>query len=148
MNKIFKKVPLENASMVYELYCKEENIEVDIEKCQLAIKIYEKLLKDGNYTYACYVNNKIIAVVNVYKNMQYYPTDLDVPYVHLECVIVDKQYQCIGIGTELITNVINLVKAEGCTYIIGQSAVIAMQKVFYKSGLTDASNKDFRYERS
>lgn len=142
----FKKVPLEDVHMVYELYCKEQNCELIDKDFEKAKKIYNELLNRGNYTYACYVNNKIIAVVNIYKNMQYYPTDLNAPYVHLECVIVDKKWQNQGIGTELITKAILLVKSEGCTYIIGQSSNPYMQKVFYQSGLTVRKYKDFRYE--
>lgn len=146
MNKIFKKVPLKDVNMVFELYCEEANCKVDEEKLNKATKIYESLLQNGNYTYACYVDNKIIAVVNIYKNMQYYPTDLHAPYIHLECVIVDKKHQNMGIGTELISNAVNFVKEEGCTYIIGQSSNPFMQKVFYKAGLNKIDCKDFRFE--
>lgn len=146
MKKIFKKVPLKDVEMVFKLYCDLEKCEVIEEDLKKAIKIYEELLQRGNYTYACYMDNKIVAVVNVYKNMQYYPTDLYAPFVHLECVMVDENYQNMGIGTELITNVINLVKEEGYTYIIGQSPNPFMQKIFYKAGLTNVECKDFRIE--
>jgi Acetyltransferase (GNAT) family. len=146
MKKLFKKVPLEDVYMVYELYCKEENIELEQNKIERAKEIYSEILFNKSYTYACYIDDRIVASVNVYKNMQYYPTDLEAPFIHLECVMVLKEYQNQGIGTELITNVINLVTKEGCTYIIGQSPNPAMQKVFYKAGLTDQSCKDFRKE--
>ncbi len=144
--KEFKKVPLEDVYMVYELYCNEEKLQVKEEDLLKAKEIYSELLSRGNYTYACYIDNKIIGVVNVYKNMQYYPTDLNAPYIHLECVIIDLEYQNKGIGTELLTNVVNLVKEEGYTYIIGQSHEKAMQRVFYKAGLTTTDCKDFRIE--
>ena len=144
--KIFKKVPLEDIQMVYDLYCRIEKCVLSAQDLDKAKEIYSELLHSGHYTYACYINNKIVAVVNVYKNMQYYPTDLHAPYVHLECVMVDESYQNQGIGTELITRVIKLVKDEGCTYIIGQSPNPYMQKIFYKSGLQNTKCKDFRYE--
>lgn len=142
----FKKVPLEDVRMVYELYCMEQKCEVIEKDFEKVKNIYKELLSRGNYTFACYINNKIIAVVNIYKNMQYYPTDLNAPYVHLECVIVDKDWQGQGIGTKLITKAVSLVKSEGCTYIIGQSSNPYMKKVFYKSGLTIKKYEDFRYE--
>ena len=147
-NKIYKKVPIEDVQLVYDLYCREEkcnSLKKDLTK---ATKIYRQLLQKGCYTFACYIDNKIVGVVNVYKNMQYYPTDLHAPFVHLECVIVDELYQNQGIGTELISNVVELVKQEGCTYIIGQSSNPYMQKVFLKSGLTIQKYKDFRYENN
>lgn len=145
-NRVFKKVPLEDVQMVYDLYCREQKCTMCKEDLDKATDIYMVLLHRGNYTYGCYINDKIVAVVNVYKNMQYYPTDLHAPYVHLECVIVDEMYQNQGIGTELITKVIELVKQEGCTYIIGQSSNPYMQKAFFKGGLTIEKYKDFRYE--
>lgn len=144
--KEFKKVPLEDVEMVFKLYCDIEKCEVTEKNLKKATKIYKELLQKGNYTYACYIDKKIIAVVNVYKNMQYYPTDLYAPYIHLECVMVDKNYQNKGIGTQLITNVISLVKSEGFTYIIGQSPNPFMQRIFYKAGLTNIDCKDFRLE--
>lgn len=147
MNKIFKKVPLEDVKQVFGLYCMDASVISTEKAIKEAQKIYENLLANGNYTYACYIEGKVVGVVNIYKNMQYYPTDLDAPYVHLECVIVDHNYQNKGIGTELITKAVELVKKEGCTYIIGQSKNPFMQKVFYKAGLTNVKYKDFRFER-
>ena len=146
--RVYKKVPIEDVHMVYDLYCREEKcnaLKNDIDK---ATKIYKQLLQRGCYTYACYIDNRIVGVVNVYKNMQYYPTDLYAPYVHLECVIVDELYQNQGIGTELIAKVVELVKQEGCTYIIGQSSNQYMQKAFLKGGLTIKKYHDFRYENN
>lgn len=145
-NRIYKKVPTEDVPMVYKLYCGIEKCNVVKSDMDKAMKIYEQLLERGSYTYACYIDNKIIGVVNVYKNMQYYPTDLNAPYVHLECVMVDKLYQNQGIGTELISKAVELVKKEGCTYIIGQSPNPYMQKAFLKGGLIIQNCKDFRYE--
>ena len=147
-NKIYKKVPIKDVQLVYDLYCREEKCNSLKKELAKATKIYRQLLQKGCYTFACYIDNKIVGVVNVYKNMQYYPTDLHAPYVHLECVIVDELYQKQGIGTELISNVVELVKQEGCTYIIGQSSNPYMQKVFLKSGLTIQKYKDFRYENN
>ena len=148
INRVYKKVPIKDVSMVYDLYCREEKCDVLKDDVDKATKIYQQLLEQGCYTYACYINNKIVGVVNVYKNMQYYPTDLNAPYVHLECVIVDELYQNQGIGTELITKAVELVKKEGCTYIIGQSSNLYMQKAFLKGGLTIQKYKDFRYENN
>lgn len=147
-NKIYKKVPIEDVPFVYDLYCREEKCNVLRDDVEKATEIYKQLLQRGCYTYACYIDNKIVGVVNVYKNMQYYPTDLYAPYVHLECVIVDESYQNQGIGTELITNVVELVKQEGCTYIIGQSSNPYMKKAFLKGGLTIQKYDDFRYENN
>ena len=146
INKIYKKVPIEDIPEVYDLYCREEKCDVLKDDLYKAIKIYKQLLEQGCYTYSCYINDKIVGVVNVYKNMQYYPTDLNAPYVHLECVIVDKLYQNQGIGTELITKAVELIKKECCTYIIEQSSNPYMQKAFLNGGLTNQKCKDYRYE--
>ena len=145
MVKQFKKVPLEDIPMVYRIYCQIEKTVETKEQINRAMEIYKNdILSRGSYTYACYVNEIIVGVVNVYKNWQMYPTDQEKPFVHLECIMVSPKYQNCGIGTELITNVVKLVTKEGCTYIIGQSPVMAMQKVFYSAGLTEQDCKDFR----
>ena len=145
-DRIYRKVPIEDVSMVYRLYCEIEKCDVTDGDVNKAIKIYQQLLKQGCYTFACYIDNKIVGAVNIYKNMQYYPTDLNAPFVHLECVMIKPLYQNKGIGTELITKAVELVKKEGCTYIIGQSPNPYMQKAFLKGGLTIQNCKDFRYE--
>lgn len=145
MDKVFKKVPLKDVAMVYEIYCSIENCEKIQSDVKRAKAIYKKdILNKGSYTYACYLDGKIVASVNIYKNMQYYPTDLYAPFVHLECVMVHKSFQGKGIGSELIKNAIDLVKQEGCTYIIGQTPVEAMKKIFFKAGLIERDCEDFR----
>lgn len=143
--KVFKKVPVEDVPMVYDIYCMIENCEIKNRDVEQAMEMYKNdILAKGSYTYACYIDGKIVASVNVYKNMQYYPTDLHAPFVHLECVMVHKNFQGKGIGTELISNVVKLVKEEGCTYIIGQTPVEAMKKIFFKAGLVERDCEDFR----
>ena len=145
MEIVFKKVPLEDIEIVYKLYCEIEGVEATIKDIEKAKEIYKnKILPRDSYTYAGYIDNNIVATVNVYKNWQMWPTDLDDPFVHLECVMVSPNYQGKGIGTELIINIVTLVYNEGVTYTIGQSPVEAMQHIFYKAGLTETNCKDFR----
>jgi len=146
MKKEFKKVPLEDIPMVYKIYCEVENFEITQEGISRAKEIYQNhiLSSNGSYSYACYINDVIVGVVNVYKNWQMYPTDHDDPFVHLECVMVSPTMQNQGIGKELIINAVELVKSEGYTYIIGQSPVAAMQKIFEDAGLTERDCLDFR----
>lgn len=142
-----RKVNISEISDVYALYCEEENIKtikkVDLKKAK---KIYAQMLKKGCYTLGAFDSDCLVGVVSVYKNMQYYPLNLENPFVHLECVIIKRGYQNKGIGTSLLVDAVKTVKQEGCTYIIGQSDEHNMQKVFYKSGLTNTKYKDFRFE--
>ena len=42
-------------------------------------------------------------------------------------IIVRKEYQNQGVGTELLTRVLEVIKDEGCTYVIMQSGNPAVQ---------------------
>ena len=140
----YKKIKLKEVDQVYKLYCQEESMVIEPMAIEKARKIYSLMLANDSYTFACFKDEKIIAVVNVNKILDYYPDYQNAPYVHLETIIVAKEYQGQGIGTQLLTECIKLLKTEGVTYIIGQSKNPTMKSVFIKAGLIDQSCDDFR----
>lgn len=48
-------------------------------------------------------------------------------------IIVRKEYQNQGVGTELLTRVLEVIKEEGCTYAIMQSGNPAVQHSILQS---------------
>lgn len=142
-----RKVELHEVKSVYSIYCEIEKCPVTESSIIQAESIYQNLIEKDSYTLGAYVNNELIGAINVYKNMQYYPTDLDAPFVHLECCMIKKDYQNKGVGTKLLTEAFRIIREEGCTYIIAQSPILAMQKILFKVGLTDTTCKNFGWDR-
>lgn len=145
-----RKIEESDILNVCNLYLNEENIvysKADFEDYIFnAKKIYKEMLKNGSYTFGCFSDdNKLIGVVNVNKILDYYPKYDKDPYVHLETCIVDKNWQNQGVGTFLLTSVFELIKLEGVSYIIIQSANPFIHSICKKIGLTD-SRKDMRID--
>lgn len=146
MNMIkYKKITEEDIEQVFFLYCKEENKIVTKDDIIKAKKIYKKILERDCYTFGAFLDKKIVGVINVNKILDYYPGYSNLPYIHLETFIIDKEYQNRGIGSNLFKEVIELIKKEGCSYILIQSNNEYVQKIAKKSGLTQ-SLYDMRYD--
>lgn len=140
----FRKIDEYEVPSIRNLYFQEENIHMNFMQIQhyeaRVRNIYERMLSNGSYIYGCYdtENKKLVASITVNKCLDCYPNYTDYPYVHLETFIVHKEYQNKGIGTQLLKNVLEILKKEGCTYILMQSNNPAVIHIAKKVGLTDS----------
>lgn len=140
----FKKLEINDMHNLRKLYFQEEDIQMDVLQIQgyesKITNVYEQMMLRGSYIYGCFEkkNSRLIAAITVNKCLDCYPGYTDEPYIHLETFIVHKEYQNKGIGTQLITNVLEIIKEEGCTYIIMQSNNPAVQRIARKAGLSDS----------
>lgn len=141
---IFKKLEVLNVPCVRALYFQEENINMNIMQVRhyeaRARKVYAEMLSRGSYIYGCFDDEtkRLVGAITVNKCLDLYPNYVDKPYIHLETFIVRKEYQNQGVGTELLTKVLELIKEEGCTYVIMQSGNPAVRHMAKKVGLTDS----------
>jgi len=139
----FRKLEVYHVPCIRNLYFQEEDIQMNFMQVQhyeaRVRKVYARMLSMGSYIYGCFdtENKKLVAVITVNKCFDCYPCYTDNPYVHLETFIVHKDYQNKGIGTKLLTKVLEVVKKEGCTYVIMQSNNPAVQHIARKVGLVD-----------
>lgn len=140
----FKKLEILNVSCIRKLYFQEEGIAMNIEQTRhyeaRIRKVYAKMLSRGSYIYGCFDerNKNLVASITVNKCLDCYPNYTDNPYVHLETFIVHKEYQNKGIGTQLLKNVLEVIKEEGCTYVIMQSNNPTVQHIAKKAGLINS----------
>ena len=98
------------------------------------------MLSRGSYIYGCFDDEtkQLVGAITVNKCLDVYLNYVDKPYIHLETFIVRKEYQNQGVGTELLTRVLEVIKEEGCTYVIMQSGNPAAQHMAKKVGITDS----------
>lgn len=137
----FEKLEILNVPCIRKLYFQEEDIHMNFRQVQhyeaRARKVYAEMLNRGSYIYGCFdeETKQLIGAITVNKCLDLYPDYVDRPYVHLETFIVHKDYQNQGIGTQILTRVFELVKDEGCTYVIMQSGNQIVQHIAKKVGL-------------
>lgn len=142
----FRKLDTLNAPCLRSLYLQEECLNMNIMQTRhyeaRIRKVYGEMLRRGSYIYGCFdtKSKKLIAAITVNKCLDCYPGYADAPYVHLETFIVHKGYQSQGIGTQLLDKVLNVIKGEGCTYVIIQSNNEAVIHIAKKVGLTESLN--------
>lgn len=141
---VSRKIELEDIGKVCELYLQEENLNYnELKKAKYinkAKKVYKKMLKHGSYTAACFTENEeLMAVVNVNKILDYYPRYEKKPYIHLETLIVKKEYQNQGVATYLLRCVKENLEKEGYTYIIAQSKNPYVRKILKRIGLKETA---------
>ena len=138
----FRKLGKYDICSLINLYFQEESIEMNLIQTQRYEKrvriILKKMLQQGSYIYGCFENQKLIASITVNKCLDCYPNYTDNPYVHLETFIVHKEHQNKGIGTQLLQHVLEVIKEEGCTYIIMQSNNLIVQHIATKVGLINS----------
>lgn len=140
----FRKLEVLDVPCIRGLYFQEENITMNIIQTQhyeaRVRKVYSEMLSRGSYIYGCFdiKTKNLIASITVNKCLDCYPNYIDYPYIHLETFIVHKMYQNKGIGTQLLKNVLKMIKEEGCTYVIIQSNNPAVQHIAKKLGLIDS----------
>lgn len=140
----FRKLDILNVACISNLYIQEEHVNMNIVQIRhyedRIRKVYGKMLQGGSYIYGCFddESKKLIAAITVNKCLDCYPGYIDDPYVHLETFIVHKEYQNQGIGTQLMYKVLNIIKEEGCTYVIIQSNNEAVIHIAKKVGLTES----------
>lgn len=140
----FRKLETYNVPCIRKLYFQEEDIQMNFMQIQhyesRVRKVYEMMLSRGSYIYGCFdkKSSRLVATITVNKCLDCYPGYTDNPYIHLETFIVDKEYQNKGIGTQLVTKVLEVIKEEGCTYVIMQSNNPAVQHIARKVGLDDS----------
>ena len=144
-----KKITISDISDVCDLYISEENLQLNSNEYKNYIinaqEVYKKMHANGSYTLGCFLDSgEIVGVINVNKILDYFPNYENNPYIHLETFIVKKDYQNKGVGTYLMTNTMELIKKEGCTYVIIQSNNKYVQRICQKIGLKD-SIRDMRY---
>ena len=143
-----RKIELDEIVNVCHIYLEEENIvpnRSDLQKyIEHSKKIYERMMQFGSYTYGCFTDtvdktkSKLIGVINVNKNLDFYPGYHLSPYVHLETFIVAKAYRNSGVGTFLMKDVMNQIKKEGYSYVIIQSGNLAVKKIAENTGLKES----------
>lgn len=138
-----KKIAISDIDDVCNLYIDEDNLHLESDEYRSYIikakEIYKKMLFNGSYTLGCFSDNdEILGVININKILDYYPKYENNPYIHLETLIVKKDSQNKGVGTYLMTNAIELIKKEGCTYVIIQSNNKYVQRICHKIGLKDS----------
>lgn len=142
---IFRKLDKYDAPCLRDLYFQEEDIHMNIRQTQhyeaRVRKIYGEMLSKGSYIYGCFdaESKKLIASITVNKCLDCYPDYTDKPYIHLETFIVHKDFQNKGIGTQLLKHVLEIIKEEGCSYVIMQSNNPAVQHIAKKVGLIDSA---------
>lgn len=140
----FKKLDKNDVPAIRNLYFQEEDIYMNIRQAQhyetRVRKIYGRMLSTGSYIYGCFdvESKKLIACITVNKCLDCYPNYIDNPYVHLETFVVHKEYQNKGIGTQLLKHVMELIKKEGCTYVLMQSNNSIVRHIARKVGLVDS----------
>lgn len=140
----FKKLEILNVPCLRTLYFQEEDIHMNIMQTRhyeaRVRKVYSEMLRRGSYIYGCFdeESKRLIGAITVNKCLDTYPNYVDKPYIHLETFIVRKDYQNQGIGTQLLTRVLEVIKEEGCTYVIMQSDNPAVQHMAKKVGLTNS----------
>lgn len=140
----FRKLEVYNIPCIRKLYFQEESIQMNFIQIQhyesRVRKVYEMMLSRGSYIYGCFdkKSSRLVAAITVNKCLDCYPGYIDSPYVHLETFIVDKKYQNRGIGTQLVTKVLEVIREEGCAYVIMQSNNPAVQHIARKAGLNDS----------
>ena len=147
----FRKLEVLNVPYIRKLYFQEEGIHMNIMQVRhyeaRVRKVYSEMLRRGSYIYGCFdaKTNQLIGAITVNKCLDCYPNYTDNPYVHLETFIVHKEYQNKGIGTQLLKHVLEVIKEEGCTYVIMQSNNLTVQHIAKKAGLT-SSLSDMRID--
>jgi len=140
----FRKLDKYEATALRDLYFQEEGLQMNLMQTrhyeERVRKIYGEMLSRGSYIYGCFdtETKKLIASITVNKCLDCYPNYTDNPYVHLETFIVHKEYQNKGIGTQLLNHVLEVIKEEGCTYVIIQSNNPAAQHIARKVGLINS----------
>ena len=140
----FRKLEILNVPCVRGLYFQEEGIDMNTMQVRhyeaRARKVYAEMLSRGSYIYGCFDDETklLVGAITVNKCLDLYPNYVDKPYIHLETFIVHKEYQNQGIGTQLLIKVLEVIKEEGCTYVIMQSANPAVQHMSKKVGLNDS----------
>jgi GNAT superfamily N-acetyltransferase len=140
----YRKLDKYDAPCLRNLYFQEEDIHMNFRQSQhyeaRVRKIYGEMLMRGSYIYGCFdtETKKLVASITVNKCLDCYPNYTDSPYVHLETFIVHKEYQNKGIGTQLLKHVLDVIKEEGCTYVIMQSNNPTIQHIANKAGLTNS----------
>ena len=140
----FRKLEVLNVPCIRKLYFQEENIHMNIMQVRhyeaRVRKVYSEMLRRGSYIYGCFdaKTNQLVGAITVNKCLDCYPNYTDNPYVHLETFIVYKEYQNKGVGTQLLKNVLEVIKEEGCTYVIMQSGNSVVQHIAKKVGLSNS----------
>ena len=140
----FRKLETYNIPCIRKLYFQEEDIQMNFMQVKhyegRVRNIYERMLMQGSYIYGCFdrKSDRLVAAITVNKCLDCYPNYTDNPYVHLETFIVHKDYQNKGIGTQLLNHVLEIIKEEGCTYVIMQSNNPTVQHIARKVGLVDS----------
>lgn len=140
----FRKLEALNVPCIRKLYFQEESIHMDIMQVRhyeaRVRKVYSEMLRRGSYIYGCFdaKTNQLVGAITVNKCLDCYPNYTDNPYIHLETFIIHKDYQNQGIGTQLLTRVLEVIKEEGCTYVIMQSDNPAVQHIAKKAGLINS----------
>ena len=142
----FRKLDALNIACIRTLYLQEECLNMNIAQTRhyeaRIRKVYDEMLRRNSYIYGCFdtKHKKLIAAITVNKCLDCYPGYADVPYVHLETFIVHKDYQNKGIGTQLLSEVLKVIRKEGCRYVIIQSNNEAIIHIAKKVGLTESLN--------
>ena len=152
----FRKLDALNIACIRTLYLQEECLNMNIAQTRhyeaRIRKVYDEMLRRNSYIYGCFdtKHKKLIAAITVNKCLDCYPGYADVPYVHLETFIVHKDYHVNdtvdkGIGTQLLSEVLKVIRKEGCSYVIIQSNNEAVIHIAKKVGLTESLN-DMRWK--
>jgi ribosomal protein S18 acetylase RimI-like enzyme len=141
---IYEKLSMDNIFLIADLYSQEENIQLNRMQRQAyetrIRKIYQQMLARGSYVYGCMDTERhcLAGAITVNKCLDLYPGYENAPYVHLETLIVHKDFQRQGIGTKLLSDVTGLLKDEQVTYVIMQSDNPYVKDIANKAGLTES----------
>ncbi|WP_434510056.1 GNAT family N-acetyltransferase [Desulfitobacterium sp. AusDCA] len=127
------------------LYCEEENVSLTNEYIEKSKETYRTLTAKGDAILGIFEKNEdvenvnLIGCVSIHYLDDLYPGYENAPYVHLETIIVKKNYRGKGFGTLLLKEALKLCKDKGITYIIAQTGAdnVAMRRVYEKVGLVN-----------
>lgn len=140
-----RKVSMEETEKICKLYCEEENVELTSSYIESARLTYKKMLDKGDYIFGAFDSyHNLLGCLSVHFLDDVYPGYTNGPYMHIETIIIGKNFRGKGIATALLKQMLKIAEFENVTYCIAQTgdSNIAMRKAYENAGF---ENRDVNY---